>query len=172
MPDPYPKIIALLNQASVELFSRHGVAVAPSPTNCLAPEGRHILGTVGFGGNDMKGALAILAAETLWRSIASPGLPQADHLLADMVGEFSNMLLGRLRNSMLALGADATTGIPSAICGTNLIVDRTTAAGWHVFRSDRGLVFVRLQVAFRRGFQFGEDAKWSVRPNDADLILF
>lgn len=172
MSDPYPRVIDLLNQASVELFSRRGLRVAPSPTRGLPPEGRHVLGTIGFGGSDMKGALAVLAEETLWRSIASPDLPQDDHVLADMVGEFANMLLGRLRNSMLALGADVTTAIPSAICGTNLVVDRTTAADWHVFRSDRGLVFVRLQVAFRGGLQFGEDTEWSVRPNEDDLVLF
>jgi CheY-specific phosphatase CheX len=166
--------MTLLTEATVELFERRGLPLVPSPTHGLPPEGRHVLASIGFGGPDMKGALSILANETFWRSLASPDLPKNDHLLADMVGEFANMLLGRLRNSMLALGAEVATAIPSAVCGTNLVLDRTTsaAAEWSVFRSDRGPLFIRLQVAFRSDFTFGEATEWSVRPNEADLVLF
>jgi len=164
----------LLTQATLELCARRELSVVPSRTRGLPPEGRHVLGTIGFGGPDMKGALAVLADESFWRSIASPGPPQDDHILADMVGEFANMLLGRLRNSMLSLGADVATAIPSAVCGTDLVLDRTTTAtaDWNVFRSDRGPLFVRLQVAFRSDFRFGAVTEWSVRPNEADLVLF
>ena len=177
MSDPYPTVIALLTQTTQELFTIHGLPLVPSATRGLPPKGRQVMGTIGFGGPDMKGALAILADERFWRSLAPPELPQEEPILADMVGEFANMLLGRLRNAALRLGADVATAIPSAVCGTDLALHRTTVPmpDWHVFSTDGGLLFVRFHVAFRRGFRFAEepeDAEWCVRPNEADLVLF
>jgi len=172
--DPYPKIIVLLRGAAHELFALYGLSLVPSAACALPAKGRQVLGTIGFGGPDMKGALAILADETFWRSIAPPEQPKDDAILADMVGEFANMLLGRLRNAVLPLGAEVATAIPSAVCGTDLAPHRSSVAkpDWHMFRTDRGPLFVRFQVAFRRDFRFSEETEWSVRPNEADLVLF
>ena len=174
MSDPYPTVIALLTHATLELFALHGVPLVSSSTRGLPPKGRQILGTIGFGGADMKGALAILADVSFWRRVEPPDHPQDDHILADMVGEFANMLLGRLRNALIPIGAEVATAIPSAVCGTDLALHRTTVAkpDWHVFRTDSGPLFVRFQVAFRKDFRFVEEAAWSVRPNEADLVLF
>lgn len=174
MTDPYPKIIAIVTQATEDLFALHGLSIARSDVRGLPPKGRQILGTIGFGGADMKGTVAVLADESLWKGLAPPDLPADDHLLADMVGEFANMLLGRMRNAVLPLGAEVATAIPSAVCGTDLALHRTSRArpDWHVFRSDRGPLFVRVHVAFRKDFRFTEESAWSVRPNEADLVLF
>jgi hypothetical protein len=172
--DPYPRLIELLIQATQDLFALHDLPVHASTTRGVPPKGRQVLGTIGFGGPDMKGALAVLADESFWRSLAPPDAPTEDHLLVDMVGEFANMLLGRVRNAVLPLGADVATAIPAAFCGTDLALHRTIVAkpDWHVFGTDRGPLFVRLQVAFRKGFRFAEDTEWAVHPNEADLVLF
>lgn len=174
MSDPYPTFIALLTTATQELFSLHGLSVTPAKARGAPESGAHILGTIGFGGGDMKGALAILADETLWRAIAPVEVAATDRMLADMVGEFANMLLGRVRNAVLPLGAEVASAIPSVVYGTNLAFHRAPVArpDWQVFRSDAGPIFVRLVVAFRRDFEFCEASEWSVRPNEADLVLF
>jgi len=89
-----------------------------------------------------------------------------------MVGEFANMLLGRLRNSMLSLGADVATAIPSAVCGTDSRPRRTTDRHRRLerLRSDRGRSSSGFS-AFRSDFRFGAVTEWSVRPNEADLVL-
>ena len=174
MSDPYPKLVGLLSRATQELFQHNGLIVVPSAMRGEPPKGRQVLGMVGFGGVDMRGTLAILADETFWRKIAPPVLPESDPILADMVGEFANMLLGKVRNAILPLGADVATAIPSALCGTDLALHRTSVArpDWHVFDSDNGPFFVRLHVAFRKDFRFVEDSPWSVRPSHSDLVLF
>jgi hypothetical protein len=167
-------MILLLADATQELFALQGLALSPSNARAVPPAGRQILGTIGFAGPDMKGTLAILAGQTFWASVAPPEQPQDEYVYVDMVGEYSNMLLGRLRNAMLALGAEVATGIPTAVCGTDLAVQRSATAKpeWHVFRSDSGPFYLRVQVAFRRGFELSESSEWSVRPNEADLVLF
>lgn len=164
----------LLSHAAHDLFALYRLPLVPSAACAFPPKGRHVLGTIGFGGPHMKGVLAILADETFWRGIAPPEQPKDDAILADMVAEFANMLLGRLRNALLPLGAELAIAIPSAVCGTDLAPHRASDAkpDWHMFRTGRGPLFVRFQVAFRKDFRFSEETEWSVRPNEADLVLF
>lgn len=179
MSDPYPRVIALLTTAAEELLARHGVTITLTSARGIPPKGRHIVGTIGFGGPHMKGHLAVLADETFWRRVAPPELATGEKMLdetmlADMVGEIANMLLGRFRNAVLPLGADIATAIPTAMCGTDLALhcSSLTKPDWHAFRSDHGFLFIRLHVAFRRAFHLSENAEWSLRPNEADLVLF
>lgn len=172
--DPYPKLLALMTIATQELFAIQGLLVTPSATRGKPPRGRQILASIGFGGRDMKGALVLLADTSLWESLAPADQPEDPALLSDMVGEHANMLLGRLRNMVLPLGAEVATAMPSSVSGSDLALDPRPSAKpeWHVFRSDRGPLFVRLTVAFRKDFAFAEETPWSIRPNAADLLIF
>lgn len=68
-----------------------------------------VLATIGFGGEDMHGALAVLGLEPAVRAVVAAvfATPVAnDTLLSDMVAELSNlMLLGRDRAVLLREGA-------------------------------------------------------------------
>ena len=173
--DPYPRLLSILSKATCELFALHNVVMTPASARCLPPQGRVGMASIGFSGADMKGAVSLAAEEPLWRTLA----PFTDHLeepqiLTDLLAEFSNMVLGRVRNALLPLGADVSMALPSAAVGTDLFFHQTHGErpDWDVFRSDRGALFVRCTVAFRRGFSFTPDSEWSVHPNEADLVLF
>ena len=62
--DKYVPEPGLLSHAAHELFALYGLSLVPSAACALPPKGRQVLGTIGFGGPDMKGALAILADES------------------------------------------------------------------------------------------------------------
>lgn len=174
MTDPYLTVIEVLVRETEQLFAKHGLSIRLLPGRRIPHTGRQALGTIGFGGADMKGMLAVLADISMWRAVAPPDFPSEDHLLADLVGEMANMLLGRCRNALLGHGAALAAAIPTALCGSDLALHRSepTKPDWLVFSSDAGLIFVRIHVAFRKDFRFIDDNVWSLRPNDADLVLF
>lgn len=176
MQDPYPRLLNILGTATCELFALHHLVVTPATARCLPPPtGRVGIASIGFGGEDLKGAVSIAAEESFWRALA----PFADddpepHFLTDMVAEFANMLLGRVRNELLALGTDISMALPNAALATDVAFHRTNGErpDWDVYRSERGPLFVRCTVAFRRDFTFSNNSSWSVHPNEADLVLF
>ncbi|MDB4945780.1 MAG: hypothetical protein JWP97_5314 [Labilithrix sp.] len=173
--DPYPQLREKLTKVAAELFAIHGLPIVCSGVRGVPPAGRQGLGTIGFSGPHMMGALALLADESLWHRIA----PSAEHrldptLLADMVGEFANMLLGGLRTALLPLGADVATAIPAAICADGIVMPLPPGAvpDWDVFDSAGGPLFIRIQVAFKRDFRFSHDPDLTVIPQEAGLVIF
>lgn len=175
MLDPLPQLHEKLTKVTEELFALHGLPIVSSGARGTPPRGRQGIGTIGFSGPHMMGALALLADEALWQRIAPSPEHRADGtLLADMVGEFANMLLGRLRNALLPLGADVATAIPASLCAEGIVLPRVTGptCDWDIYESDLGPLFIRIQVAFKRDFRFNQDPELNVIPQEAGLVIF
>src|SRR5882762_1544326 len=90
-----------LSGAVRELFEEYGIAVDLSPRVEAArgqePEG---MAVIGYAGKGVRGALILIATEaTVCAWMTAVGLPDGD--VADTLGEFSNMLLGRLKARLL-----------------------------------------------------------------------
>jgi CheY-specific phosphatase CheX len=167
-------IEALLLPATRDLLqAAGGERVAPPPID------RHeaILSSIGFGGADMNGALALVTVEPTVRSLVAAvfGAPaDTDALLCDMVGELSNMLLGRYRSTLLRTGIEILPATPITIraSGADVHLASGKHVSWHAFSTDAGNFWLRLDVSFREGFDLAHPTHQPIDPNEQDLVLF
>ncbi len=101
-------------RCTVDLFATGALAVALTTS---APPAAGFIGTVGFVGDDARGAL--------WWEISretARGMSGFDEelLVRNWVGEMANQLLGRVKSQSLARGVAFRLGTPVVIAGTCL----------------------------------------------------
>jgi hypothetical protein len=157
---------------TLELFAAYAVPIKHCPA--LANEGlgseTYCMASIGYVGEGVKGALilaATRAAAEAWTSAAG-GL-ECD--LVDTVGEFSNMLLGRLKGRLLRDGIPISLATPLTVVGAGLRISLPPGkSSWHFFVGPGWHLGTRLDAAFEPGFQ---RAQTHAEPADAgDAILF
>lgn len=174
MPELRETIEELLLPATRELLqATGGERVAPPPID----EGEAILASIGFGGADMKGALAVVAVEPTVRTLVAAifdTTPDSDALLCDMVGELSNLLLGRYRSTLLRIGIEILPATPVTVRASGMDVQHAYGkdASWHAFSTEVGAFWLCLDVSFREGFDVASPTHQPIEPNEQDLVLF
>lgn len=111
------------------------------------------MSSIGYVGNGVKGVLilaATRAAAEAWTSAAG-GL-ECD--LVDTVGEFSNMLLGRLKGRLLREGIAISLATPMTVVGDGLRISIAPgASSWQFFEGPGWRLGTRLDAAFEPGFR-------------------
>jgi len=169
----------LLSAVPAFFQDRPSVARGPEVTSPGAEDG--VAATIGFGGADMHGALTLFADRGAWKYISATCFdlePESDSILTDMVGEISNMLLGRYRNLLLREGVEVLSAIPVTAHGPALRVRhgrREALQRWHSFTCAGGSFWVRLEVAFREGFALRSSTATGatpIEPHEADWVAF
>lgn len=163
-----------LTEVTVELFDAYGLAVqvsaSPAPSG-TAPDEPSGVAMIGYVGEGVRGALVMIASENAvahWMEAA--GASEGD--LGDALGEFSNMLLGRLKGRLLGVGLPILLATPTTTLGTSLRLSIPPAQStWQSFEGPGWTVVTRLDATFEQGFVFG--AAVGERPAEAgDGILF
>jgi hypothetical protein len=161
-----------LTDVAVELFAAYDQAIEHCPTladDGLGPE-TYCMASIGYVGQGVKGVLVLAAtraAAEAWTSAAG-GL-ECD--LVDTVGEFSNMLLGRLKGRLLRDGIPIGLATPLTVVGAGLRISvAPSQSSWHVFKGPGWRSSTRLDAAFEPGF---ERLETHAEPAEAgDAILF
>src|SRR5436305_11223835 len=102
----FAEIQQYLVQASLDLFGAHGTPVEYALGGAAEGKRPAVMAVIGYAGMTVRGALLVLTpravAERLEpEELRSMGLPAAESL-RDVMGEFANMLLGRVKNQLLA----------------------------------------------------------------------
>ena len=103
--------------------------------------GGQIIGSVGFTG-DATGMIYLYASMTFARQITSVMLGIAteevdsDEMVADAIGELSNMVVGRVKSRLCDSGHPCTLTIPSVVRGRQMSVEapsgvRRRVIGFH-----------------------------------------
>ncbi|HEY8945876.1 MAG TPA: chemotaxis protein CheX, partial [Polyangiaceae bacterium] len=98
-PNPmFDVMVGHLCHAIRELFADYGITVERSEDKTALAQSPGISGlaVIGYAGEHVRGALVMSAAEQATRAWLS-ALGVSDGECADTLGEFSNMLLGRLK---------------------------------------------------------------------------
>jgi CheY-specific phosphatase CheX len=138
------------------------------------PGGELVIGSIGFCGDDLRGAVTLAAGPPVWLAIAPSdlGQPVPAVLLSDMVGELCNLALGRFRNVLLRKGVKIACATPTTAHGRLhdmkcICVQHST---WRTFRSSAGDLYLRFDASFESGFAFRSEA--AVEPVVQDLVLF
>jgi hypothetical protein len=171
--NPYFELMAhhLMNVA-IELFAAYDLPIE----HCPALEGKglgretYCMASIGYVGRGVKGVLilaATRAAAEAWTSAAG-GM---DCDLVDAVGEFSNMLLGRLKGRLLREGIPICLATPMTVIGDGLRISMSPgASSWQLFEGPGWHLGTRLDAAFEPGFH---PEQTQAAPAEAgDAILF
>jgi Chemotaxis phosphatase CheX len=161
-----------LMDVAIELFAAYDVPIelCAAPSEAGLGNDTYCMSSIGYVGKGVKGVLilaATRAAAEAWTSAA--GGMECD--LVDTVGEFSNMLLGRLKGRLLKDGIPISLATPMTVIGDGL---RTSippgASSWQFFEGPGWHLGTRLDAAFEPGFR-REDTP--AAPAEAgDAILF
>ena len=161
-----------LTNVAIELFAAYDVPIehCPGPAEGGLGQETYCMSSIGYVGQGVKGVLilaATRAAAEAWTTAA--GGMECD--LVDTVGEFSNMLLGRLKGRLLQEGIPISLATPITVVGAGLRVSMPPGiSNWHFFEGPGWHLGARLDAAFEPGFQRHQS---HVDPAEAgDAILF
>jgi CheY-specific phosphatase CheX len=114
----------VLNEHVAEVFKTMlSVHAAPAAGDAIPSFGDHVTGSVGFGGDQVTGAVYLhLSADLAARLAGSMLGLSAEELgeaeVNDVVGEITNMLTGQLKSCLCDAGAPCAVSTPSLIRGT------------------------------------------------------
>lgn len=148
-----------LGEATIELFKECGITLdspladsppVPGPLNDTL-----VASVIGYAGETVRGALLLFAASDTIRKWQPCLEPDASlEVVHDKIGEFCNMLLGRLKYRMMLRGVSFLFGTPTTTSGASLSVLAPVGptSRWLRFGSASGTLSVRLDVVFEAGF--------------------
>ena len=129
------------------------------------------IAAIGFAGRGIRGSVVLVALDSSVEAwLAAIEEPPTD--LADALGEFSNMLLGRLKGRLLAEGIAVSISTPTTTSGSGLRVSVPPGAStWVSVDGDGWELDVRLDAYFDATFAL----EHSIRSPPAEagaVILF
>jgi hypothetical protein len=158
----------LAAESCVRLFDAYGVTLCPIAHSAELGDVRVLYcGVMGFTGRGLRGTcLLATTAEPLGRSNPIGGHPR------DWIAELSNQLLGRIKNRLLAHGAEIYVTTPVVLRGEHLAPMPRHDLEPHAFRSDQGAVFVWVEVETDEAFVLSETPAAEPAMNEGDALLF
>jgi CheY-specific phosphatase CheX len=164
-----------LTEAARDLFADYEIVVRPTVGRRIAPEPENEpegMAVIGYSGQGIRGALVLMATEsavTTW--MAAAGVSDGD--AADTLGEFSNMLLGRLKARLLPLGISILATTPTAAIGSGFrLSDPPGPSSWSAVDAPQWRLHLRLDAAFDPEFSPLERRGLAWHPKAGDAIDF
>jgi CheY-specific phosphatase CheX len=138
-------------------------------------DGELIAAVIGYVAEGIRGSLGLISRATVVRAWQPGGSDASEETVRDTIGEFSNMLLGRLKNRLLPHGVAIQVATPMTAIGRELrflSAPRGLSIARH-FGGHGGPVDVRFDVTFDPSFAFAEEAmQESTAATEGDLMLF
>jgi CheY-specific phosphatase CheX len=154
----FSELTDLVSGATVDLVGDFGIRlVAHGPCGTPTLGGKAIAATIGYAGEAMRGSLLLLApsdgAMALWPPETE--IKPTAVAMRDLIGEFANMLVGRLKLKLLAHDVVILLGTPTTSSGAGLCIDGVpgSACVWLAFESPTGELFVRFDAMLVPNFE-------------------
>jgi hypothetical protein len=178
MPTPMTEVEEHLIEATAELFDAYGISLGRlgEDENPTTLRGAMITSTVGFAGENIRGALILATSIDVvrtWQMQLGSNDPSLD-AAGDTIGEFSNMLLGRLKYSLLLRGVTILLATPITAMGEHITFPAPSdcPSRWLRFGGDVGRLDVRFDASFTADFAFATEAPRDVPANAGDMMMF
>jgi CheY-specific phosphatase CheX len=171
MVDSKQLLVSRLREGSSEHFRALLLAALIVDKPTALPAGRQVASVLAFSGWQIRGSLTVRSTVSFFETThptATANSPLAQEAVADWAGEFTNQLLGRFKNKMLAYGLDFQVGIPVTIYGENLVeagVATDTVASFQL-RTSNHLVGLTLLGRLAAGVELFDEpsGKAAARP--------
>ena len=167
-------MIAHLELVTVELFAAYSTKVERSWHKSAATMPAEIaaVAAIGYVGDHMRGALTILTNESTVKAWLS-GTSAGEWELGDVLGEFSNMLLGRLKGRLLREGLPILVATPISTTGSGVRLSvPLRQSKWLVFDGPEWHVGIRLDANFESEFALRAAGDREQPAEAGDTILF
>jgi len=169
-------MLVRLSEAVLALFEAYEMNIEhreASPEAGFPSDQLHCMASIGYVANGLRGVLALGASQTTaeeWSRAA--GVGECD--FQDTVGEFSNMLLGRLKAKLLADGVALSLATPITVSGAGLRVSIPPGnSSWQFYEGPGWRFAVRLDASFDSGFEVRQvDPSMNTTAVAGDAILF
>jgi len=158
-PPAFDLMVGNLAQATCDVFADFGLVLDPSldtaesdPASTREDTATGVA-VIGYAAAAVSGALVMVVPESaIYSWMEAVGVPDGE--LADTLGEFSNMLLGRLKERLLPLGIRLNATTPTATTGKGIrISDATCPSSWRAFQGPGWRLRVRLDARFEPDFK-------------------
>jgi CheY-specific phosphatase CheX len=179
--DPFIIVREHLIQSTIELFDAYGMPVqltSLNPTFVPHPdEGRVVIAVMGYAGETFRGGIVLLTGKENVRTW-DPGVDGEKDAVAaihDTVGEFANMLLGRLKMAMLKMGTSFLLTTPTTASGADVRIPLPHGglSAWQRFEgSPGGRIDVRLDATFDPSFRFNSRPSKEPPAAAGEMMLF
>jgi CheY-specific phosphatase CheX len=178
--DPFLTVRKHLVTATTEHFAAYDMTVelaSETPTLVPHPDDEEVVfAVIGYAGEEVRGAIVLVTATGNVKTWDA-GLDQENasiEAIHDTVGEFANMLLGRLKMAMLKQGISFLVTTPTTASGTDVRIPlpHGGVSAWQRFEGTSGRFDVRLDATFGASFRF--NTRLSKEPPAAagDVMLF
>jgi CheY-specific phosphatase CheX len=175
----FAEIQEYLVKGSLDLFEGHGLpvehAIGATAVNIGGPS---VMAVIGYAALTVRGSLLLLTSRSVVAALQPAELrtePPTEALLRDVLGEFCNMLIGRMKIRLVSRGIAPLLSTPTTIFGDDLKLPIPTSgmSAWQRFSSRAGDIHVRLDATFEVNFAlFAEDASAAPLPVEGDTVLF
>ena len=176
--DPFSLMDRQLTEAAADLFGSYGLDVHRLPEHGPRPPGlptdQSIVAVIGYAGEKVRGALVLVAQRaTVERWLTAIGEPPETTDAFDTVGEFSNMLLGRLKARLSPQGFPILLSTPTTATGGGLRLSNPSGpSSWIAFQGSDWRLDVRLDATFEPGFALQHASERTTGADAGDTILF
>jgi CheY-specific phosphatase CheX len=173
----FAQIQEYLVRGTVDLFDAYGIGVEHASGGSAEIKGASVMAITGYAGDSVRGALLILASYDVVSAIEPQevrggGVP-VEASLRDVLGEFSNMLLGRVKNQLCLRSVAPLLTTPTTVFGQDLQLPapRSGMSAWHTFTCAAGAIFVRFDATFEPDFALDPNRKPPL-VLEGEMVLF
>ena len=174
---------ALVTRACVDLFVSHAPGLDPREMADTAQpilHGDWVMSIMGFGGETMRGALCLFVSRSAARVLLPPGLSEDEmggidetDLVRDAVGEFSNMIVGRVKNQLLERGIVLVLAIPGTAVASDVCLPKSRpTAVWLELKTMADPVYVQIEAAVSADFRLPSIAPVFAVLGEGELMTF
>jgi CheY-specific phosphatase CheX len=175
--DPvFEVMVTHVEAEAVELFATYEVPATPAALHS-APGLQGLteaatLAVIGFVGKGVRGSLVMLALEAaVSKWLAAMGDDSGDPV--DALGEFANMLLGRLKNRLLLEGLVLQVSTPTTAAGNQLRISAPSGRSqWLLLEGGDWDVQIRLDADFDADFALQEQSARQAPAEAGEAIFF
>jgi CheY-specific phosphatase CheX len=175
----FAEIQEYLVKGSLDLFKSYGLPVEHATgAPAVNISGPSVMAVIGYAATTVRGSLLLLTSRGVVAALQPPELrdePPTEALLRDVLGEFCNMLIGRMKNRLVSRGIVPLLSTPTTIFGDDLKLPVPTSgvSAWQRFSSAAGDLHVRLDATFESDFALtAEDTSAAPLPVEGDTVLF
>jgi hypothetical protein len=167
-----------LVKGALDLFRGYGLPVEHSMgASAVNVQGAAVMAVIGYAAPTLRGALLLLTSREVVAELQPVEIRQGPPTEADLrgvLGEFSNMLIGRVKNRLVSHDVLPLVSTPTTIFGDDLQLPVPTSgmSAWHRFANPTGDLFVRLDATFESEFALpaAEPTKASIA--EGEMVLF
>ena len=166
-----------LVKGALDLFRGYGLSVEHSMgAASVQIDGPTVMAVVGFAAPSVRGALLIATTRGVVAALQPAEIRKAapsEAFLRDILGEFCNMLMARVKNRLATRESTPLLSTPTTVFGENIVLPAPTSgmSAWHRFGSNAGAIYARLDTTFELEFSLPPDEN-VVSAAEGEMVMF